>query len=450
MSMSNSEEDFETSQEMDEENVDFLQKKICKKHNICFNCNKAFRSETSLIHHLEYCSISNLGILLNPEILQWSIPLKWSVMLTETSILKQILMYEIENVEELVYLYHIYMSKLKNVIEDKSTVDLMCIKCKKTFSTNSNLKKHIRKCNDNENDFLNCMPLEIYDISILEGIIGYVNDIINNGNEMTSKNKLDIFIYNFMKKNNRFVLEIENMDIGLVSNIVSEPKTYLYFNMSTNKFINSFDSKIFINHMNISAWTNIYYSDEPMLTFVQQLFILNENCNIYVEDIQKRKIIIFLNIMDVGNKRYNNILLRPTNSVFILKEWMRTMYLLYLNYLEVYFQKYVKIETELNRVLYRTLKTHLSKNYINIFKTDHSFSLFVDKLLKTYEKYNMIVLNNFKKSVVDYTIYKGHLTMLNKIFNENMSIITEPLEEENDQTIEQIGSFITDTDIYNN
>ena len=89
---------------------------------------------------MEYCSISNLGILLNPEILQWSIPLKWSVMLTETSILKQILMYEIENVEELVYLYHIYMSKLKYVIEDKSKVDLMCIKCKKTFSTNSNLK----------------------------------------------------------------------------------------------------------------------------------------------------------------------------------------------------------------------------------------------------------------------------------------------------------------------
>ncbi len=428
-----------------ENNIPFILEYMNKTCYICFNCDVCFRTKDKLEQHIDVsCVKKYMNNTMDNNIIEELMESKYSMLLSKTSLLRHILRYNINSADEFQYLYKIYMAKILSLLDGIENEEKLedvnrfeCSMCNKCFSTSSNLTKHRKKCN--------VSPIKTksqkIDIEIVERLIIKIqNDIRTNVDMSGISNPLQLFLYNFLSNNPSFGgLNIDRITIGKFVSELKDPKAYLYFSMSNNRYLNSFDSKVYIDHINMSMWSDIYNSNNPILVFIENLFTLNENCNIYVVNINKRELIIHFNVIDTGNNRLTNVLFRPTNSEFLLKEWIKTVYLINLNYLDIYLKTYCKLKNESKVLLRKIYRKELEDNYREIFATRQTYSLFLNSFLKTYEKFNHIADENFRKVVVDKTIYNGQLKMFNKFFD---NLENESMSCSSNSDINQISDFI--------
>lgn len=405
----------------------------------CTACHDYFRTEEGLLKHfVSHCKNIFFTGLTNDELYPYLIDSK------RTKYDKNIIYtiqknYCFDNVREFKIIekvlnmfveYTTHKKKMDEYIkyEDKKH----CPFCYKTFSTSSNMIKHIKKnicIQKDEDDFngkkwdnisnmIDTMKSVILDLSDKCTIEDVFNDIrmeIYRKEDGYDSDDYDLFL--FLKRNSFFTFEVKDYSEYVENNILIKPKVYMYYHKNMKKTSNSFDECFEMRHINTDYL--FLLQKDSMLLFINKYLKLSKNINVYVESIKGLKAIIhYRNMIVDENEVKKDILFRPINILYVFKNWIQSIYLLIMDIIRHYVFESAKYEHKHRVELYKLLRRNLQQQYADIMDNKNNFKTYVKKILKLFQEKEKVCKENFLIEVSDHRIYTGEILIVNKVFDE--------------------------------
>jgi hypothetical protein len=431
----------------------------------CSACHDYFRSEEGLFKHF-VCNCKNVFFtgLTHDELYPYLIdPCK--IKYDKNIIYTVQKNYQFDNVEELsiiIKILHLFIESEQNMKRMDEYINKEekkhCPFCYKTFSTNSNLTKHVKNNNckkqtnecikefngtnfDNISKLIEMMKLVILDL----GGECKLEDVFKD-ERMEIYRKEDGYdseyyhLLFFLKRNPFFSFEVKDSSEYIENNILIKPKVYMYYHKNLTSKSNSFDECFEMRHMN-SDYLFLLQKDSILL-FIKKYLGLSKNINIYVESIKGMIAIIhYRNMIIDGNEVKKDVLFRPTNILYVFKNWIQSIYFLIMDIIRHYVFESTIYEHK-NRVeIYKLLRRNLQQQYADIMDNHYNFKNYVKKILKLFQEKHKVCKANYFREITDNRVYTGEILIVNKVFDEILQTEEKKQSEEKDRDLELLKKY---------
>lgn len=426
----------------------------------CAACHDFFRSEEGLTKHFaKNCKNVFFTGLTKDELYPYLIDP--SKMKYDKNILYTIQQnYQFDNVEEfsmIIKVLHMFIQNKKN---EKNMEELFkeekinCPFCYKNFSTNSNLFKHIKKnvCTKQKEkekveDYIDGRKWE--DLSEMINSMKIV--ILNLGDECTFEDvfkddRMELFrkedgysstdhhLFAFLKRNPFFTFEVSNSDLYEDNPILKKPTVYMYYHKNLKSTSNSFDECFEMRHIN-SDYLYLLQKDS-MFLFIEKYLELSKNINIYVESIKGMKAIIhYRKIILEEDEVKKDVLFRPTNILYVFKNWIQSVYFLIMDIIRHYVFESPRYEHKYRVEVYKLLRRNLQQQYADVMDNMNNFKIYVKKILKLFKDRQKVCKSNFFREVSDHRIYTGEIIIVNKVLDDISQREEYKLNEKKDRDL---------------
>jgi hypothetical protein len=431
----------------------------------CLVCHDFFRSKEGLVKHfVSKCENVFFTGLTSEELYPYLIDSSLKIKYDKNIIYTLQRNYQFDNVKE----FSIFVNVLHMTIEykknNKKIDELLkndekkkyCLFCHKTFSTTSNLFKHIHKntCSKKEESTefdkkkwdmishkIDNMKRVIMDLGEKCTIDDVFKDkrieILKQTDEYDSE---ELNIFSFLKRNPLFSFEVKDSSDYEENNIFINPKVYMYYNKNLKKTSNSFDECFEMRHIH----TDFLYlmQKDSILLFIEEYLKFSKNINVYVESIVGMKVIIhYRNIIINGQEVKKDVLFRPKNVLYIFKNWIQSIYFLIMDIIRHYVFGSDKYDHKCRAELYKLFRRHLQYQYADIMDNKNNFRMYVKKILKLFYNKNDICKENFFREVSNNKIYTGEMIIFNKLFDEIFQTEDKKHIEEKDRDLELLQRY---------
>ncbi len=339
------------------------------------------------------------------------------------------------------------MTNVLETLQDKK----QCPFCNRTFSTSSNLYKHVRnKCgqkvdinitNSSTFEMIEQKFVVMRDVIRDKGLKCTFRDFMKDERMAVYRKEFEsvkgddlpflelqeksdeYYLFHFMKRNPFFHFEIEDGGDYLNQRYLMHPKVYMYVkkNFDTN-VSNTFDECLEVRHMaKDDCYT--FIKKNAMIRFINRYFTISKNLNIYVESSKSMNVIIHYRQMIVDGKNSEkcvkkDVLFRPKNVIEVFTNFIQTIYLLMLDIVKCYITESEEIDMEHRMILSKMIRSNLLDEYTEIMDNSQKLKLYIKNILVELEKKNDMTKMNLLK-VRDRMIYTGELSIYNKILHES-------------------------------
>ena len=366
---------------------------------------------------------------------------------------------EYQLIEKMIRLYieNINVLKTKDKISKDGEGNKQCPYCFKTFSTDSNLLKHIRNVCIHEKEFVATEEKPFTWKTILSKVdiikevldeMGYHCEI----EKLLKNKKLDFIkktsiginemseyhLLTFLKRNPLFTFDMKDSRKYMDERILNKPKVKMYENKNFTQSVNSFDECLELRHI----YSDYFFlvQKDSMFLFIQKYLSLSKNMNVYVESIKDMRVVIYYRNIVFGNEiEKKNVLFRPTNVLYVFKNWIKTIYILMMDIIRVYIYESNKIDDSIRVSFYRMIRKNVQMQYADIMKHVSNLKMYVKRILCLFERDHEITKMNFQNEVVDNTIYTGEIFIYNKLLDD---VLINTSKEEKKKDIDEMSVFL--------
>lgn len=437
--------------------------KIIKMIFKCIACHDFFRSKEGLIkHYVSRCKNVFFTGLTSEELYSYS---KDSSLKYDKNIIYTLQRnYQFDNIKEFSIFVNVLHMSIVHKKNNKKIDELLkndekrkhCPFCIKTFSTTSNLFKHIHKdtCSKKEVstefdkkkwdmishkiDTMKRIIMELGEKCTIDDVFkDHRMELLKQNDEYESE---ELNIFSFLKRNPLFSFDVKNSSDYEENNIFMNPKVYMYYNKNLKKTSNSFDECFEMRHISM----NFLYllEKDSILLFIEEYLKFSKNINVYVESIVGMKVIIhYRNMIVDGQEVKKDVLFRPNNVLYIFKNWIQSIYFLIMDIIRHYIFGSDKYDHKCRTELYKLFRRHLQYQYADIMDNKNNFKMYVQKILKLFYNKNHICKENFFNEVSNNKIYTGEIMIVNKVFDEILQTEEKKQSEEKDRDLELLKKY---------
>jgi hypothetical protein len=298
----------------------------------------------------------------------------------------------------------------KSSVKKEKVNKIFCKKCLQSFSMKSNLIRHNR-LNTCE-DYLSKIEKYKEDIIKKDYVKTQIMKAVLDGKILNfPENSFNAVIYEQLKRDIYYSLDIENINSNIMANEPIESKVFMYRNSIEESVFRGFDEMIEIEP---DCWILTFYNlwhDNIFEDYIDMMLNLENNCNIYVESVRKDTIYLFLREVYIDGVKKYNVIFCPTNINDVYKHILEYIHSVLKELIKINILNNSHFNTADKKALSTRFYEKVNEQYMTTLRTPKLFDSFMRKIKNTYFNYNEIAYNNFMKYSSSKIVYHGRLTI---------------------------------------